>query len=425
MKRFILIFAVLILTAVPVYAEEIITAEENGPVMEELYEYFYKSDRPAVISEQITDIPTSNMFYDQLTDIEKPIYNAFKAQINNTLDGVSPVTCNIEINIGKNANVTNTTLFDTIYAAINEQYGIDKQTFLFRGEFAFLHLDHPEYFWIDSKKYQVSYGASYTPSTGIATVKLSYGKSSKITSSAYFLDVFNESPQTVKNEYDAMMTKAKEIIASAPAGSSEWGKLNHYVNWFRDNCEYNSYLKSEQGTDYAYIAPSAFLHGTDGANAPVCEGYSEALKILCDLSGIKAMCAESSTHKWNFIYLDGKYYHCDPTWFDNMGNRIIAYQFMLSGSVNMEKNDQNNSHVITYQKPFQPPTISATDYLNDKGINGYELLNINGDYTIDKRDSITLLRILSGLSSGKTNDVDGNGKTNINDAVKMQKLIYE
>ncbi len=428
MKKFIIFFAALILMAMPVYAEDIITSEVvTGPSMQELHDHFYKSDIPAVFSNIRAAAPTSNLFYDQLTDTEKPIYDAFEVQINNTLDGKSPVTCDLKLTVEKNLQVTKENFFPIIVPAIEKAYNMNMNTILFRGEYAFVNLDHPEYFWIDSQKFGVSYSANYYSSSGEVNLHMEYGKLAESTGTTYFLDIYNDNPKAVKKDYDDMMAKAKEIVSSVPKGSSDWGKINHYMNWFGNNCTYNEYLGNGE-TAYAYIAPSALLHGEDGKNAPVCEGYSEAFKVLCDMSGIKAMCAESAGHKWNFVCLDGKYYHCDPTWFDNCKdsdpNGISPYQFMLIGSVNMQNRDQHDNHVISFQKPFQPPAISATDYLNDNGINDYNILNINNDNIINKNDSIDLLKIISGMSNGTAKDVNGDGKTDLNDVVKMQKLMF-
>lgn len=74
---------------------------------------------------------------------------------------------------------------------------------------------------------------------------------------------------------------------------------------------------------------------------------------------------------------------------------------------------------------FHAPEISTTDYLNDFGIKGYSVLNIDNNTVINQTDTIILMRRLSGINSGTLNDVNGDGKNDINDAVIMQKLMFK
>lgn len=52
----------------------------------------------------------------------------------------------------------------------------------------------------------------------------------------------------------------------------------------------------------------------------VCNGYAEAMKLLCDLSGVTCNMisgtADGENHAWNLIKLDKEWYHVDPTWDD-------------------------------------------------------------------------------------------------------------
>lgn len=52
----------------------------------------------------------------------------------------------------------------------------------------------------------------------------------------------------------------------------------------------------------------------------VCNGYAEAMKLLCDLSGMSCRMisgtADGENHAWNLIKLDKEWYHIDPTWDD-------------------------------------------------------------------------------------------------------------
>ena len=87
-----------------------------------------------------------------------------------------------------------------------------------------------------------------------------------------------------------MLDIAYEIVSNIPKDSTDWGKVNYFTNWLNDNADYNY---SSNATAMQYLPTSAFLYGRDTVNAPVCEGFAEALKILCNLSDVKCMCVEA------------------------------------------------------------------------------------------------------------------------------------
>ncbi len=373
------------------------------------------------------NVAETEIYYDQLTEYEKKYYDDLETNIIKLMDGTVTYVFKTDLNIDKKLSSSS-----AIWESVWDTLGVDVSTFVFRPIYALTYFDKPQYFWLDINNITANYGSEsglYYPSTGALKdfyIKLSV----KSGCNAYFPDCYT-SEEEVRSDYNSMMTKVDEIVSSVPDGSTEWGKLNYYMNWFKNNCEYNQYLSDNRATRRAYLPTSAFLYGKDGINAPVCEGYSEALKILCNRSGIKAMCTETfytqngseTGHKWNLIDIDGKFYHCDPTWFDSHTS-IDSYRYFLTGSTNMSSYDKSPNHTIKYQMSFCAPEISTTDYLNDFGINGYNVLNVDNNTVIDQTDTIDLMKRLSGISSGTLNDVNNDGKMNINDAVIMQKLMF-
>lgn len=69
----------------------------------------------------------------------------------------------------------------------------------------------------------------------------------------------------------------------------------------------------------------------------VCEGYAEAIKLLCDLAGIECIIVAGTPvsnsaegHAWNIVKIDGEYYHLDATNNDTMtkdGTEILIYSY--------------------------------------------------------------------------------------------------
>lgn len=368
-------------------------------------------------------VAESCLYYDQLTEYEQKYYDDLKSNIELMTDGTYNYTFKLNMNVAKGC-----TSVEELQTAIFEELGLDISTYIFRPIYALTYLDSPQYFWLDINNMTATYGwNSYDSGTG--NVNFIIILQPKIENSNYYFPDCYSSGDEVKSDYTNMMAKANEIVNSVPEKSSQWEKINYYMNWLRDNCHYNSDLTT--ATNMAYLAPSALLYGNTTTNAPVCEGYSEALKILCDLSGIDIMCTESfyelngktTGHKWNIVKLNNKYYHCDPTWFDAY-TTIDAYKYFLTGSGNIAKYDTSLNHTIAHQMTFYDPVISETDYLDDVGINGYSVLNNDGNSVIDNKDSCKLLRKVSGIDTGG-NDVNNDGEININDVVKMQQLMFE
>lgn len=374
------------------------------------------------------NIAETENYYDQLTEYEKIYYDDLEASIITLMDGTTTYIFKTDLTIDKKLSSSS-----DIWESVWDTLGVDVSTFIFRPIYALTYFDKPQYFWLDINNITANYGSEsglYYPGTGV--LKDFYIKFNvKSGCDAYFPDCYTSGDE-IRSDYDAMITKANEIVNSVPEGSTEWGKLNYYMNWFKDNCEYNQHLSDDTATKQAYLPTSALLYGKDGINAPVCEGYSEALKILCNMSGIKAMCTETfytqsgsiTGHKWNLINIGGKFYHCDPTWFDSYTS-INSYRYFLTGSTSMSSYDTSQNHTINYQMSFHAPEISTTDYLNDFGIKGYSVLNIDNNTVINQTDTIILMRRLSGINSGTLNDVNGDGKNDINDAVIMQKLMFK
>ena len=54
----------------------------------------------------------------------------------------------------------------------------------------------------------------------------------------------------------------------------------------------------------------------------VCEGYTMAYRYLLDLAGIRSeeIISEAMEHCWNYVLLDGHWFHVDVTWDDPVGS---------------------------------------------------------------------------------------------------------
>ena len=94
------------------------------------------------------------------------------------------------------------------------------------------------------------------------------------------------------------------------------------------------YYPDLNSSDYVMSAHDAYGALVEGR--AVCQGYSDAVKLICDYYHIPAVCisgtADGGGHMWNAIQMeDGKWYFIDLTW-DDQGTNRIYYDFFLVGT---------------------------------------------------------------------------------------------
>ena len=307
------------------------------------------------------------------------------------------------------------------------------------GAFTAAVFDHPEQFWINM--FNTSEWFSGEP----------------ISENTYYfvmaqVDIILSTPPgyaswtAVQQDYTAMMNAAKAVVAE---GATRFDKLKTLHDWVAKATTYDDDFK-----DSAFYATSVFL----APHQSVCEGYSEAFKILCDLAGIPCVIAVSSDHEWNHVKMeDGKWYAVDITWDDQDAYDEVEYDFFLVGSqtrdVHFDGNPFASEHPYTgsvfsgYSATC--PALSSTAYLP-------MFLNSNSGASVDKTaktvylyddetvshafvaapgtsiqtsadgttisvvkagvtvDTYTVVRPAAGAASG--GDVNGDGRVNATDA---------
>lgn len=134
--------------------------------------------------------------------------------------------------------------------------------------------------------------------------------------------------------YSDMMGNADIIVNAVKAEATDtYSKilLAHDVL-----AEINEYADtpSDEPSHPQHLAYSGLTLNTDGNGFdPVCDGYSKAMKILCDKLNIPCVLVVSDDHMWNNIKMDdGRWYNLDLTWNDT-GNDPYAYFLIGSDTV--------------------------------------------------------------------------------------------
>ncbi len=178
--------------------------------------------------------------------------------------------------------------------------------------------DHPELEWLSPGALEPVVDAAAGKLTGI---RLRSGMTNARITPYQDKSVFDA-------EMKAMNARISEILRNTEAFASSYEKLLYVHDWLVKNNVYNSYVAADE-SDFADIrawsAVSAFLSGNDPESGPVCEGYSEAFKIICDRLGIPCVLLTGMQHQWNAVELDGKWYAVDCTWDDPTGSGSLAF----------------------------------------------------------------------------------------------------
>lgn len=121
--------------------------------------------------------------------------------------------------------------------------------------------------------------------------------------------------------------------------------------------EFNTY---RQTGNRSHSIVGAFLDGLS-----VCEGYTEALDLLCYLSNIECVqitgvgysSGSSESHGWNKVRLDGQWYNVDVTWDDPVSTEpVLRYDYFLISDQKLSADHQ------WYLYPHWP--IADSDYFN-------------------------------------------------------------
>lgn len=197
--------------------------------------------------------------------------------------------------------------------------------------------DYPEYFWLS--------GFGYTPSQS------DYGNNQKsITKIELALRIDTDSYadwDVIKSCYNQLMTAVSNFEVK---GSTRYEKLKSMHDGI---CKMTTYTLN---VPMAHQPTGVFLNGQ-----AVCEGYAEALKLLCDRENIPCIIVvgtgNGGAHEWNYVQMeDGKWYGMDVTWDDQDKASSIYYDFFLSGSESL--------NAVFGQTKFGNGTESAGNHIN-------------------------------------------------------------
>ncbi len=285
----------------------------------------------------------------KLTGVNRAVYDSLKGMVAEAAAGQRSTTV-FEIpveelglgqtswtaaELGVNAIVENGALSQAAMAAVNALVNFD-----FRSVINILQADCPyELYWYD-KTIGTSY-SSYTFSGNSQVIRIvgslrftfavalqyAAGEPETITySDGTTADLYKELNTSYASRINAAVTDAASIVSSY-AGSSDYGKLQGYMEQICSRVVYDDYA-ADDANEVPYGDPWQIISVFDGDSTTnvVCEGYSKAFQYLCDqttfadditaisVSGTMAGATGGGRHMWNLVRMeDGKNYLVDVT----------------------------------------------------------------------------------------------------------------
>lgn len=329
----------------------------------------------------------NSYYYEQLSDESKVIYDGILKDVKKTCFGTS----DIKIDVEKYNIIVDDNLIVILQSAID---AFDR--------------DHPEVFWLDINKIEFKYSVKNIDSnTYVDTLYIGYN--SKY--SNYLIDSYSGYDDVLKDAklINESLIKILPYINSYTDSGDNYKKIKYIHDYLVLNNEYNQDLNNASAKALKSI--SAFPGNIEGVDAPICEGYSRAFKLICDKAGIPCVIVsgeagdtQSKTpHMWNYVYLDDFWYAIDCTWDDpiiTQGSyeelpQEKKYAYFLVGRDSLFKTHiENNSFINseTYEYNFEYPLLSDENYVNI--VPGYKIMiaNVSGGkitVNVDDLDNVS------------------------------------
>lgn len=133
----------------------------------------------------------------------------------------------------------------------------------------------------------------------------------------------------------------KYIKENINSSMSDREKIKSFHDFIINNTKYDSNYHAD--TDKNTYPTSPYnAYGVLFENKAICGGYSDVMAIYLDKIGIKNYKIASKEHIWNYVYVDGNWYHLDLTWDDpvtNTGEDILIYDFFLIDNKQLESKE--------------------------------------------------------------------------------------
>jgi len=349
MKKFtVSFFTALVFLVVSVSGTLNVSAYEDELTASISMEEYLELEAPALPASEISIQSNEDYsYYDMLDDNNKAAYDQLKSSWLEPNE--SPIQFTLADSVSYETESTDMSTWTEEQQS--EFWNLIFSTF--QSGLPAFQFDHPEVFWFDDSEIEVSVSTStsYSYRKKIYTITVS-----KVKLVAPIRGEFSDAQSAL----EAQDFLSEQINNLEIEGSDYYSKLKFMHDYISHNVTYNiesPFLDTAYGM---FVSPNEF----------VCEGYSEAFKLMCDREGIPCISVVGNVepetgmaHMWNYVMMeDGQWYGVDCTWDDLDSTSVpVKYQYFLKGS---ESYLSNHTPDDTYITPgFVYPELCETDYV--------------------------------------------------------------
>ena len=159
------------------------------------------------------------------------------------------------------------------------------------------------------------------------------------------------SPIYTNTQIDYINAYLKEFIKNnIKDDMSNRDKIQIFHDYIINNTIYDSATIDSEGK----INTKNFSHTAYGLlknHKAICGGYTDIMAIYLYLLGINNYRIATENHVWNYVYIDGTWYHLDLTFDDPVasdGNQYLKYDYFLIDTETIERND-SKEHIFDYE----------------------------------------------------------------------------
>lgn len=197
-------------------------------------------------------------------------------------------------------------------------------------------------------------------------VELGYAWGSGVNNEVKYVELsYNDTKDNVRKKNAAYEEAIAKAVSAVNPAWSDFEKALYLNDYLATHCYYDE-------TYSKYSAYNALVEGT-----AVCQGYSLAYQALLKRVGISCEVIGSSSlnHAWNFVTINGKYYHVDVTWNDPVGNipENAGHRFFMKSTAFMRTKE--GGHLV------------ADDWTTDSGIDIGQANDTTYDYAMNDIDT--------------------------------------
>ena len=173
-------------------------------------------------------------------------------------------------------------------------------------------------------------------------------------------------------------------------------RLANYASKGKTELEKALFLFDKISLDYHYTpgetyekinyTPYSFLDKGHG----VCQGYAILYKLALEKLGIESyLCGNYNpeiNHAWNYIKIDGSWYHADPTWsyYSNAEDMVSRKYFLLSDAAIAD----DGLHGIKREWEAQRSGLTPIDCTDNTYVSGHLFNHLSSPFTRDEQSII-------------------------------------